>query len=75
MKITNSPLCTFCSQEDETIEHVCLSFECSKRLWKNARDWVNKEQDLPNLSPKNVIMGSVKDISGSVAEKSFVVAV
>ena len=33
IKITNSPLCTFCSQEDETIAHVFLSCEHSKRLW------------------------------------------
>ena len=56
MKIADSPFCTFCSQEDETIEHVFLSCEYFKRLWKNVRDWVNKEQDLPNLNPKNVII-------------------
>ena len=66
MKIADSPLCTFCSQEDETIEHVFQSREYSKRLWKNVRDWVNKEQDLPNLNPKNVIIGFVEDNSGSV---------
>ena len=66
--IADSPLCTFCSQEDEKIEHVFLSCEYSKRLWKNVRDWVNKEQDLPNLNPKNVIIGFVEDNSGSVAK-------
>ena len=68
MKIADSPLCTFYSQEDETIEHVFLSREYSKRLWKNVRDWVNKEQDLPNLDPKNVIIGSVEDNSGSAVK-------
>ena len=56
MKMADSLLCSFCSQEDETIEDVFLSCEYSKRLWKNVRDWVNKEQDLPNLNPKNVII-------------------
>ena len=73
MKISDSPLCTFRSQEDETIQHVFLSCEYSKRLWKNVRDWVNK--DLPNLNPKNVIIGFVEDNSGSVLRKSFVVAI
>ena len=59
MKIADSLLCTFCSQEDETIEHVFLSCEYSKRLWKNVKDWVNKEQDLPNLNPKNVIIRKI----------------
>ena len=68
MKIADSPLCTFCSQEDETIEHLFLSFEYAKRLWKNVRDWVNKGQELPNLSPKNVIIGFVEDNSGSVVK-------
>ena len=68
MKIAGSPLCTFSSQEDRTIEHVFLSCEYSKRLWKNVRDWVNKEQDLPNLNPKNVIIGFVEDNSGSVTK-------
>ena len=66
--IADSPLCTFCSQEDEKIEHVFLSYEYSNRLWKNVRDWVNKEQDLPNLNPKNVIIGFVENNSGSVAK-------
>ena len=74
MKIADSPLYIFCSQEDETIERVFLSCEYSKRLWKNVRDWVNKEQDLPNLNPNNVIIGFVEDSSGSVV-KNLVVAI
>ena len=68
MKIADSPLCTFCSQEDETTEHIFLSCECSERLWNNVRDWLDKEQDLPNLHPKNVIIGSVEDNSGIVVK-------
>ena len=68
MKIADSPLCTFCSQEDETIEHVFLSCEYSKRSRKNVRDWVKKEQDLQKLNPKNVIIGFVEDNSGSKAK-------
>ena len=30
------------------------------------RDWVNNEQDMQNLNPKNVIIGFVEDNSGSV---------
>ena len=52
MKIADSLLC---SQEDETIEHVFLSCEYSKRLWKNMRDWVNEEQDLPSLNPRMLL--------------------
>ena len=65
MKIADSPLSTFCSQEDETIEHVFLGCEHSKRLQKNSRDWVNKEQDLPNLNPKNGVIGFVEDNFGN----------
>ena len=32
------------------------------------RDWVNREQDLPNLNSKNVIVGFVEDNSGSVVK-------
>ena len=32
------------------------------------RDWVNKEQDLPNLNPKNVVIGLVEDNFGSVVK-------
>ena len=32
------------------------------------RDWVNKEQDLPNLNLKNIIIGFVEDNSGSVVK-------
>ena len=68
MKIADSTLCIFCSQDDETIKHIFLSCEYSKRLWKNVKDWVNKEQDLPNLNPKNVVIGVVEDNSGSVGK-------
>ena len=68
MKIADSPLYTFCSQEDEMIEHIFLSCEYSKRLWKNLKDWVNKEQDLPDLNPKNVVIRFVEDNSGSVVK-------
>ena len=71
MKIANSPLCTFCSQEDETIKHVFLSCEHFKRLWENVSDWENKEQYLPNLNPKNVIIGFVEDNSGSIIKNPF----
>ena len=68
MKIADSPLRTFCSQEDETIEHIFLSCEYSKRLWKNVKDWVGKEKDLLNLNPKNVVIGFVEDNSGSAVK-------
>ena len=32
------------------------------------RDCVNTKQDLPNLNPKNVIIGFVEDNSGSVVK-------
>ena len=32
------------------------------------RDWVNKEQDLPNLNPQNVVIGFVEDYSDSVVK-------
>ena len=32
------------------------------------RDWVNEEQDLPNLNPNNVIIGFVKNNSDSVVK-------
>ena len=53
-------------------EHIFLSCEYSKRLWENVRDWVNKEQDLPNVNPKNVIIGFVEDNSGSVVKNLLV---
>ena len=32
------------------------------------RDWVNEEQDLPNLNPNNVIIGFVENNSDSVVK-------
>ena len=55
MKIADIPLCTFCSQENETIEHIFLTCEYSKRLWKN-------------VNPKSVVIGFVEDNSGSVVK-------
>ena len=38
--ITQSPLCTFCEKEDESIEHLLFSCKESCEFWKYVLSWL-----------------------------------
>ena len=37
MKLADTPLCTFCQREEETINHLFLECEYSKTLWSDIQ--------------------------------------
>jgi len=41
MKISATPLCTFCGLERETLEHLFVDCEDVKSLWEAFTAWVN----------------------------------
>ena len=57
MKLADTPLCTFCQWEEETINHLFLECEYSKTLWSDIQNWL--EDDLPNISSRDVVLGFV----------------
>ena len=58
MKLADTPLCTFCQREEETINHLFLECEYSKTLWSDIQNWL--EGDLPNINSWDVVLGFVE---------------
>ena len=58
MKLADTPLCTFCHREEETINHLFLECEYSKTLWSDIQNWL--EGNLPNINSRDVVLGFVE---------------
>ena len=56
-KLADSPLCSFCKRELETISHLFLRCESSKRLWAEIQKWSSHTVALPQLSEKIIFLG------------------
>ena len=60
MKLTNSPLCNFCNEEEDTFLHAFFECEHVNDFWNNVKDWVN--QNINNdihLSKSDIIFGKL----------------
>ena len=62
MKITESPLCTFCQEHDETPVHF---FVDTTMLWSQCKEWLREYITLPTLTPQSSLIGLLKDVSRS----------
>ena len=58
MKLADTPVCTFCQREEETINHLLKECEYSKTLWNDIQNWL--EGDLPNIKSQSVVLGFVE---------------
>ena len=54
MNLVESPLCSLCKEEVETISHLFLTCEFSARLWAETQKWSSLTIKLPQLSEKIV---------------------
>ena len=41
-KMIESPLCTFCQEEDESLEHLLFHCTITKNFWLSFLSWINK---------------------------------
>ena len=56
--ITQSPPCTFCQKEDESIEHLLFSCKESCEFWKHVLSWLRKNDiDVGELKEADLIFG------------------
>ena len=53
----NSPLCSFCNNEDETVIHLFHSCPIAIGLWNNLRNTFRGHLQLPDLTPQSAIFG------------------
>ena len=56
MKLTNSPLCNFCNEEEDTFLHALHVND----FWNNVKDWVNQNTNNDiHLSKTDIIFGKL----------------
>ena len=54
MKKIDSPLCSLCKREVETVPHLFLKCEQSENMWLSTQKWCNSTLKLPHLSEKAI---------------------
>ena len=42
MKLTDSSLCTFCREYEESLEHLFLNCQFNKDFWMHSITWLEK---------------------------------
>ena len=56
--LANSPLCTFCKQESESLEHLLIICSCAKSFWSDFITWSNQLNiSLRDLSDSDILFG------------------
>ena len=66
-KLAESPLCSMCRVEDESVIHLFAGCSYSTKLWEQLQNALASKLSLPNVSPQNVIVGIIDCQSSSVA--------
>ena len=57
--LANSPLCTFCKQESESLEHLLIICSCTKSFWSDFITWSNQLNiSLRDLSDSDILFVS-----------------
>ena len=60
LKLVESPLCSFCDKNEETLEHLFVFCEHSKAFWKEISSWLHEcgIETLPDLTDQiNIMFG------------------
>ena len=55
----DSPLCSFCNREDETLTHLFYSCPSTSNLWKKLQNALSNILQLPNLTTQSTIFGFI----------------
>ena len=51
IKVTDSPICSFCKEDLETIEHLFADCHIVKELWSNIEEWISNKFDRHKINP------------------------
>ena len=64
LKLVESPLCSFCDKNEETLEHLFVFCEHSKAFWKEISSWLHEcgIETLPDLTDQINIMFGLFDV-------------
>ena len=59
MKLKESPLCSFCHSENETLMHIFVTCPNISQFWRDIEEWVlRKTKYNLSLSQQDIILGS-----------------
>jgi len=57
-----SPLCTFCQKEDESLEHLLFHRNITKNFWLAFSSWISKQNiSMETLTLINILFGVFDD--------------
>ena len=58
-KINNSPLCSLCQNDIETIEHLFFNCDLIKDIWRQVESWIKERVDLEvKFTIKDIILNT-----------------
>ena len=58
LKISNTDICRLCSNDTETILHLCVHCPKSKELWCSLKSWISRELGIVlNLTTETILLG------------------
>ena len=63
----DSPLCSYCKQDNETVQHLFIECRVSKSLWNDIILFFNDKLDIPNLDLQSAILGFIDSRKDSLA--------
>ena len=61
MGFSDTPLCSYCEQEKETIKHLFCECTVSKSLWDQIKIYFNNTINIPDLTLQSAILGFFED--------------
>ena len=68
MRLMKSPLCSFCSKEEETFTHLFLVCKFSSKLWRDIQRTLRSNLTLTDLTERAVKLGFIDGESFSITE-------
>ena len=58
MKLVPSPLCTFCGDHEETLEHLLINCAYTKNFWLSVISWLNTyNMKIDQLDERTILFG------------------
>ena len=55
--LSDSPLCSYCGQEPETVQHLFYECQFSKKLWDEIKNFFILKLSLPSLVLQSALFG------------------
>ena len=57
MGLSDTPLCSYCREHDETIQHLFVNCDISKVLWRDLQNLLANTITLPDLDSQSAVFG------------------